>query len=442
MVFILNLSLMLYSASPLIVFIESTRLHGCKPIDINFGWYISPGFTSFSNPGMIGPMPRIASKPGESPNTLAEIARLCLRLGFTAFGGPAAHIAMLHDETVVRKKWLSDDQFLDLLGATNLIPGPNSTEMVIHVGYVRGGRKGLIIAGVCFIAPAMLMVLGLSWLYVQFNQTPEFQWILYGIKPVIIAVILQALWLLGRKAIRSWLAGGLAAALLALYVLGVNELLLLLLGGAFYWLLRSLQENLQAGKLVWLLPFSLPFLQGDPASPPITLSAIFLSFLKIGSVLYGSGYVLLAFLQSEFVDQMGWLTSQQLIDAVAIGQLTPGPVFTTATFIGYLLAGLPGALAATIGIFLPAFVFVALSIPIIPRLRSSPSVGKILDGVIIASLALMLAVTWELSTAAIVDPITAALALIAVVLIFRFRINSTWLILIGAAAGIVTGWLQ
>jgi chromate transporter len=376
-----------------------------------------------------------------SARELSEITRLFLRLGFTAFGGPAAHIAMLHDETVVRKKWLSDEQFLDLLGATNLIPGPNSTEMAIHVGYVRGGKKGLILAGVCFIAPAMALVLALSWVYTQFNATPQFQSVLYGIKPVIIAVILQALWILGRKAIQTWQGASLVVGLLLLYGLGLNELLLLLLGGLIFWFFHSLKQKMLPGKFLLLLPLSLPVFQSNGSTPQITLLSIFLSFLKIGSVLYGSGYVLLAFLQSEFVTSSGWLTSQQLIDAVAIGQLTPGPVFTTATFIGYILAGVPGALVATAGIFLPAFVFVAFSIRIIPWMRSTPAVSQFLDGVIVASLALMIAVTWTLGRAAIVDPLTASLALLSALLIFRYRVNSTWLILFGAVAGLLAGWL-
>lgn len=386
-------------------------------------------------------MPNNSVDDNDTNNRLAEIVRLFLRLGFTAFGGPAAHIAMLHDEVVVRRKWLSDNQFLDLLGATNLIPGPNSTEMVIHIGFVRAGGLGLLLAGICFITPAMLMVLALSWLYVQFNSTPQFQWVLYGIKPVIIAVILQALWLLGRKAITSWLAVGLSIGLLALYILGLNELLLLLLGGCLCWLLQTMREGIDLRKLPLWMPISLPLLQTSLLSSPVSLVSIFLSFLKIGSVLYGSGYVLLAFLHSEFVVQSALLTEQQLIDAVAIGQLTPGPVFTTATFIGYLLAGLPGALAATAGIFLPAFIFVAISIPIIPRLRNNPTMSKLLDGVIIASLALMLSVAWDLGVAAIIDPITALLAVISAVLIFRYRVNTTWIILLGAIVGIIAGSL-
>lgn len=386
-------------------------------------------------------MPINSVDHNDTSNRLAEIVRLFLRLGFTAFGGPAAHIAMLHDEVVVRRKWLSDNQFLDLLGATNLIPGPNSTEMVIHIGFVRAGGLGLLLAGICFITPAMLMVLALSWLYVQFNSTPQFQWVLYGIKPVIIAVILQALWLLGRKAITSWLAVGLSIGLLALYILGLNELLLLLLGGCLCWLLQTMREGIDLRKLPLWMPISLPLLQTSLLSSPVSLVSIFLSFLKIGSVLYGSGYVLLAFLHSEFVVQSALLTEQQLIDAVAIGQLTPGPVFTTATFIGYLLAGLPGALAATAGIFLPAFIFVAISIPIIPRLRNNPTMSKLLDGVIIASLALMLSVAWDLGVAAIIDPITALLAVISAVLIFRYRVNTTWIILLGAIVGIIAGSL-
>lgn len=382
-----------------------------------------------------------SAPPVQSPKKAQnlEIARLCLRLGFTAFGGPAAHIAMLHDEAVTRKKWLTNDRYLELLGATNLIPGPNSTEMVIHVGYVRGGVWGLIIAGVCFITPAMLMVLLLSWFYVQFNATPEFQSILYGIKPVIIVIILQALWNLGKKAIATWQAAVFAGLLLGLYVLGVNEILLLLIGGAAYLALEPASRALGNLRTIWMIFLISPAVLAASDAVQITLRSIFLSFLKIGSVLYGSGYVLLAFLHSEFVVQNGWLTEQQLIDAVAIGQLTPGPVFTTATFIGYLLAGLPGALIATAGIFLPAFFFVAISIPLIPRIRNSPILSRFLDGVIIASLGLMSAVTWNLGLAALVDITTVVLAFVSGFLLFRYRVNTTWLILLGIVVGIFHG---
>ena len=314
---------------------------------------------------------------------LLEVALLFLKLGFTAFGGPAAHIAMYHDEVVVRRKWLTDEQFLDLLGATNLIPGPNSTEMVIHIGFLRAGWAGLIVSGVCFVPPAMLIVMALSWMYVEFGSLPQIGWLLYGVKPVVIAIIAQALWTLGSKALKKrWLAA-LAAAVLVLYFLGVNEIALLF-GGSLLFMLVENWGRLRNPSPALLLPFGGCLLSQAPV--PFSLPFVFLTFLKIGSVLYGSGYVLLAFLRNDFVLRLGWLTDQQLLDAIAIGQVTPGPLFTSATFIGYLLDGTPGALLATLGIFLPSFIFVAISNPFIPKMRNSPWASSLLDGINASSL--------------------------------------------------------
>jgi chromate transporter len=408
------------------------------------------------------------------PSRLPEVASLFLRLGLTAFGGPAAHVAMMRDEVVRRRKWISDEGFLDLLGATNLIPGPNSTEMAIHLGYLRAGLPGLVVAGASFILPAFFMVLGLAWVYVQYGSTPQAGWLLYGIKPVIIAIILQALWSLGKKAVKSAWLGVVGAVVLGLYFLGANEILLLvgggllvavaqnarrlwpgrgvlggMLGGA--WLRHtqtiwsryapsSLLDQLSRGFRYlssWLIDPRLQMLGGALAAAPYSLPVLFLTFLKIGAILYGSGYVLLAFLQRDLVTRLGWLTSQQLIDAIAIGQVTPGPVFTTATFIGYYLGGFTGAVAATLGIFLPSFFFVAVSNPLIPRLRKSAFAGALLDGVNVAALGLMAAVTWELGREAIVDPLTIGLGLAALVALSRFRVNSLWLVVGGALAGIL-----
>ncbi len=366
---------------------------------------------------------------------LAELAKLFLKLGTTAFGGPAAHIAMMHDEVVKRREWLSDQQFLDLVGATNLIPGPNSTEMAIHLGLMRAGLRGLLIAGVCFILPAMLMVLGLGWIYTRFGATPQAEWLLYGLQPVVIAIISQALWNLGQKAIKGPLTASAGLAVLAFYLAGFNEIALLAAGGIFVLLVRSLAGDRRALSGAFLLP--LPALPGlFQGAHPFSLSQLFLTFLKIGSVLYGSGYVLLAFLRSDFVFRLGWLTESQLIDAVAIGQVTPGPVFTTATFIGFILGGLPGGLIATLGIFLPSFFFVWVSNPLIPRMRNSPLISSLLDGVNVASLGLMAGVTLQLARASIVDGFTTAIALISLVLILRFRTNTTWLILGGGLLGL------
>ncbi len=352
---------------------------------------------------------------------MRDVATLFLKLGTIAFGGPAAHIAMMREEVVRRRRWISDERFMDLLGATNLIPGPNSTEMAIHLGYLRAGWPGLIVGGVCFIVPAMLIVFVCAWLYVRYGARPEAGWLLYGVKPVIIAVVVQAMWGLLRSAVKGPILAVIGAAVLALSLLGANEIALLLGGGVVAVLLTTVGIRGVAAPL------------GLGAG--VGLTTLFLVFLKIGSVLYGSGYVLLAFLRNDFVERLGWLTDQQLLDAVAVGQFTPGPVFTTATFIGYVLAGVPGAALATLGIFLPSFVFVALSHPLIPKLRASRRTGAFLDGVNVAALGLMAAVTWQLGRVAIVDTTTAALALIALALLLRFRLNSAWLVLGGAAVG-------
>ena len=374
----------------------------------------------------------------DNRHRLREVAILFLKLGITAFGGPAAHIAMMRDEVVKRRKWVDDQHFLDLLGATNLIPGPNSTEMTIHLGLVRAGWKGLIAGGACFILPAMLMVMAIAWTYVQFGTTPEASWLLYGIKPVVIAIIVQALWGLGQRAVKGLLTALIGLTVLILYFLGVNEILLLFAGGFVAVIAKNLpgirNSNL-SGIIAPVAGLSLP--AAITAVTPFKVSHLFLVFLKIGSVLYGSGYVLLAFLRADFVTRLGWLTDQQLIDAIAVGQVTPGPVFTTATFIGYILGGIPGALLATIGIFIPSFIFVAISNPLIPRIRHSPRISAFLDGVNIASLGLMAAVTIQLGRASFIDPMTIGIAVITVVLLIYFKVNSTWLVAGGAAAGLL-----
>jgi chromate transporter len=376
---------------------------------------------------------------------LIQLAGLFLRLGSTAFGGPAAHIAMMEDEVVRRRRWMSRERFLDLLGATNLIPGPNSTEMAIHVGYDRGGWAGLLVSGTCFIVPAVVIVTAMAWVYVRFGQLPEVTGILYGVKPVILAIIFQALWGLGRTAIKTPFLGGIALLTAALNFGGLNELLVLLLGGTLAAARRSaasdwrdqirtmtivLMLSVTAAALLILIPYVL-----QTGKPEFSQQALFLYFLKVGSVLYGSGYVLLAFLQSDLVGNWQWLTSAQLLDATAVGQVTPGPVFTTATFIGYLLGGPMGAIVATVGIFLPAFFFVAASGPLVPRMRRSIIAGAFLDGLNVASLALMAVVTWHLGRAAVYDLPSALLALAGAALLFRYRINSAWLVLGGGLAG-------
>ena len=373
---------------------------------------------------------------------VVEVAALFLRLGTTAFGGPAAHIAMMHDEVVKRRKWLNDQEFLDLLGATNLIPGPNSTEMAIHLGLLRAGWLGLVVGGACFILPAMCIVMALAWVYVAYGATPTAAGVLEGVKPVMIAIIAKALWDLGRKAVKNRLTAGVGAAVLALTAFNVNEIALLALGGAAVMLAENAGRLRSARLRCLALPLAAVGLPAaGAAAAGFSLSGLFMTFLKIGSVLYGSGYVLLAFMRADFVTRLGWLTDQQLIDAIAVGQVTPGPVCTTATFVGYVWGGFPGGLAATLGIFLPSFVFVALVHRAIPKLRSSVWLGSLLDGVNVASLALMASVTLQLGRSSMVDVLTVGLALVSGVLVWLTRINTTWLVLFGALAGLTRAYL-
>ncbi len=397
---------------------------------------------------------------------LRELAVLFLRLGVTAFGGPAAHIAMMRDEVVDRRGWLNDKEFLDLVAATNLIPGPNSTELAIHLGYRRGGLAGLALAGVCFILPAALVVGCIAWAYARYGTTPQVGWLMYGIGPVVIAIVVQALAKLGQAVLSRWVYAPVGAAALVAALAGVNELAVLGIGGALGLALamRPSGPGGNAAVVAWLtaLPAALAHLlrgaavaaaqagatagaaagglaAAAGAAVPFTLSGLTLFFLKVGSVLFGSGYVLLAFLRADLVERWGWLTDQQLIDAITVGQVTPGPVFTTATFIGYLLGGWTGATLATAAIFAPGFFFVAVTQPLIPRLRASRALGGCLDGVVAASLGLMAAVTWQLARAAVVDLPTALITAAAAVALFRWQPNSTWLILGGAAAGWLLG---
>ncbi len=379
----------------------------------------------------------------EPRGSLGEIARLFAKLGTIAFGGPAAHIAMMEDEIVRRRGWLTRDQFLDYLGATNLIPGPNSTELAIHIGHARGGWAGLLVAGIAFILPASLIVTAVAWSYVRYGSLPEVEGLLYGVKPVVMAVVAQALWSLGRSAVKSSRLAIIGAAAIVAAAAGVDELIVLAATGALTAVVQ-LGSRLRRAPVVPLLAST--WLKGtartavgaaaiSTSMTSVSLWPLFLVFAKAGAVLFGSGYVLLAFLRADLVERLGWLTEPQLLDAVAIGQVTPGPVFTTATFIGYVLAGPTGALVATVGIFLPAFLFVALSGPLVPRLRQSSLAGAVLDGVNVASLALMAVVSWQLGRAALADPLTVALALVSLVALVRFRINSAWLIAAGAALG-------
>lgn len=378
--------------------------------------------------------------PGERRAELRALALLFLRLGATTFGGPAAHIAIMEDEVVRRRGWLTREEFLDLLGATNLIPGPNSTEMAIHVGHRRAGFPGLVVAGVAFILPATLIVAAISWGYVTWGRLPAVEGLSRGVKPVVVAVVLQALVGFARVAVRSRALALLAGAAGAAAALGVHELAVLGVAGVAAVALRLARGGGRGAAVPAIGPLgplgTVPLALAAGAAP-FTVSGLFLVFAKIGAVLYGSGYVLVAFLRSELVHRLGWLSESQLLDAVAVGQVTPGPVFTTATFVGWVLGGAPAAAAATAGIFLPAFVFVALSGPLVPRIRRSATAGAFLDGVNVASLALMAVVTLQLTHAAVTSATTAAIAAVSAVLLLRFRVSSTWLIAGGAVVGLV-----
>lgn len=353
---------------------------------------------------------------------ISTLGSVFLKLGLFGFGGPAAHIAMMREEVVEKRKWLGQDEFFDLVGATNLIPGPNSTELAIHIGHKLLGWRGLLVAGVCFILPAFFAVLSLAVLYVKYGALPELFPILNGIRPVIVAIVVIALWKFRESAVRN--TKELSIALLALLgvLWGANEVVMILLAGILISGLKKFS----------IIPLAIA---GTGAGIPITGTSIFFFFLKIGSVLFGSGYVLLAFLKNELVDQRLWLTSSQLLDAVTVGQVTPGPVFTTATFIGYLLQGHQGAVLATLGIFLPSFFFVLISAPFISRLRSSHFFSQFLNGVNAASFGLMVLVTFELGVKSVFNFQTAMIGIIAFLILKFTTINSAWLILIGGIMG-------
>jgi chromate transporter len=380
-----------------------------------------------------------------APTSLGTLARLFFKLGVIGFGGPAAHIAMLEDEVVTRRGWFTREHFLDLIGATNLIPGPNSTEMTMHVGYERRGWAGLLTAGGCFIIPAALMTGTLGWLYVAYGTLPEVEPFLRGIKPAVLAVILGALWKLGKSAVKHWMLVPVGVAVAAALMLGVNEVVALLCGGVLgmLWLVGYQTVKDTKSLLPLLLPFSLfPLLPLSLSqSQDVPLWKLFLFFLKVGAVLYGSGYVLIAFLEGDLVQTYGWLTEQQLLDAIAIGQFTPGPVLTTATFIGYVLAGFPGAVVATLGIFLPSFIFVAILNPIIPKLRDSKWTAAFLDAVNVSAVALMLVVTVRLGITVLDAWPAWAIFGLATLAVLRFKLNAAYLVLGGAVLGWVFGWL-
>lgn len=376
--------------------------------------------------------------------SLPEIALVFLKLGTIAFGGPAVHLAMMEEEFVRRRRWITPAEFLDRLATANLIPGPSSTEVAIFVGQLKRGWRGLIVAGCCFIIPAAILVSLIAWAYVRFSSLPQVNGVLYAIKPAVVAIVIQALGKMARTGLRtaSLAVIGLLAAVESFA--GIGPLLVLTFAGVVSAAALTTKNRLLAAGVarskfsgISKVAASAVALGAMGAVFPIGLGRLFLSFLKIGSVVFGSGYVLLAFLRSEFVEHLRWLTEKQLLDAVVVGQFTPGPLFTTATFIGYVVAGWRGAVVATVGIFLPGFVLVAVSGGVIPRLRRSAAGAAALDGVVAGSLALMAVVTMQLGRASIMDWMTVAIFATSLVALLRFRLNSAWVV--GAAA--VVGWI-
>ena len=371
---------------------------------------------------------------------LKEVALLFLKLGTFSFGGPAVYIALMHHETVRRRRWIDEQRFLDLVGATNLIPGPNAAEMAIHLGLIRAGWPGLITSGALFILPGMAATLLVAWAYVTYGSIPEVGWVLYGVKPVVIGIVIEALWKLGRKGIKGPTTTIVGVGIAVLYILGVNELALLFGGAAVVLLVYAGRHYLKHGLAAFApipMLLQMPLTTAYATVIPFSQTTLFLSFLKIGSVLFGSGYVLLAFLRSEFVVRLGWLTNQQVLDAVVAGQITPGPVFSSATFVGYLLGGWPSALLATLGIFLPSFLFVGLLSRILPVVRKSQWAATFLDGVNAASLGLMAGVTAQLGQTAIIDIFTIVLLLVTLFVMFRLKVNPIWLIIGSGLLGVV-----
>jgi len=372
-------------------------------------------------------------------NPLNEIAKLFLRLGTIGFGGPAAHIAMMRDEVVKKRKWMDEQHFLDLVGATNLIPGPNSTEMAIHIGHERAGWKGLIVAGLCFILPAVFITGIFAWLYKQFGQLPSVQPFIYGIKPAIIAIILGAIFPLAKKSLKSVELVIIGLAVLFLSLINFNEIYLLFGAGFLAMLIYSIR-NKKLNTATGIFPLTLLQITNTSILSAANIN-LFLIFLKIGAILYGSGYVLFAFLDTELVST-GLLTRQQLIDAIAVGQFTPGPVFSSVTFIGYQLNGWSGALVSTIGIFLPSFVFVALLNPLVRKMRSSNLFASFLDAVNVASVAIIVSVCYIMGKDTITDWRTIIIAVASITVAFGFRkINSALIVLGGSLAGYLLTFL-
>ncbi len=388
---------------------------------------------------MLGGARGVSDQGGVREASLGEIALVFLKLGTVAFGGPAAHLAMMEEEFVRRRRWLTEADFLDRMAAANLIPGPSSTEVAIFVGQMKRGWRGLIVAGSCFIIPAAVIVSAIAWAYMRFGSLPRVEGVLYAIKPVVVAIVVQALVKLARTGLRTRLLAGIAGLAVVVSLSGLSPIAVLAIAGAASAASAGARNRLIALSVLGPSRFLVvpAAILATGAAVSFSLGRLFVAFLKIGAVVFGSGYVLLPFIQSEFVANLHWLTDKQLMDAVAVGQFTPGPLFTTATFIGFVVGGWKGAAVATVGIFLPGFLLVAASGPLIPRIRRSALAAAALDGVIAGSLALMAVVTWQLGKTAMVDRITVVVFLLSAVTLLRFRINSAWLI--GAAA--IVGWV-
>ena len=389
-------------------------------------------------PSPAGVMPTGVPADRPASTGLLSLAAIFLRIGLTAFGGPAGHIAIMRDEFVRRRGWLDDPAFIDLIGAANLIPGPTSTELAMHIGHRRAGGAGLVVAGLAFLLPAVLIVAVLAWLYLEQGRRPEVTALLAGIAPVVVAIVAHAGWSIARTTLRSPVHVALLAGSVAAVVAGVSEIAVLLGAGALsVGLVAALGgRNMAIGMAAWAWPPVAAAAAVAVATPVLILAA----FLKIGAVLFGSGYVLVALLRSELVDGLGWITETQLVDAVAVGQATPGPLFSTATFIGYLVGGPLGAVAATVGVFLPAFVAVAVSIPILDRLRTSVRARAFLDGVNAAAVGLLGVVAVQLAIAGVRD-LVGVVALLATFTLLLRGVGTGWLIAAGAAIGI-TRWLS
>ncbi len=380
---------------------------------------------------------------------LKELAGVFFKLGIIGFGGPAAHIAMMEHEVVSKKKWMSREHFLDLIGATNLIPGPNSTEMAMHCGYHRAGWPGMIVAGLGFIIPATLITGAIAWFYLQYGSIPDIKPIWYGIRPAVLAIIINAVYKFGKKALKNWQLGIIGAAVMIASLAGMSEVLVLLTGGllGMFWL--SFSQKRDHAKASFFPSFLLSAKPGYPKAAiaaiaistaqiagNVSLIKLFLVFLKIGSVLFGSGYVLIAYLQDELIDRLGWLTQQQLVDAIAVGQFTPGPVSSAVTFVGYQIIGIKGAILATVGMFLPSFFFVAMLNPFIPKMRTSKWVSCFLDSVNVGAVAIMAAAVIQLARATLINWQTWLIALMSVAVTFIFKkVNTLWIVIGSSIAG-------